>query len=136
MRVPAPIGKTKPHARRLRRDSTKAEQILWRQLRNRQLDGFKFRRQVTVGPYIVDFVCAEAHLAVEADGGQHTATSDSRRSAFLEALGLRVIRFWNNDILENPEGVLETILAAAKTGRAEEGPSPCPLPRAGEGKPR
>ena len=127
------IGKTSPHARGLRRDSTDAERLLWRRLRDRQLGGFKFRRQATLGPYVADFLCVEARLVVEADGGQHTAEADAKRSAFLEAKGLRVLRFWNNEILENPEGVLETILAAAAAGKKEQGPSPNPLPHAGEG---
>ena len=127
------IGKTNSRARALRRDSTDAERLLWRRLRDRQLGGFKFRRQATVGPYVADFLCVEAGLVVEADGGQHTADRDAKRSAFLTAQGLRVLRFWNNDILENSEGVLQTILAAARGQGEEQVPSPNPLPLAGEG---
>lgn len=124
------IGKTNPHARRRREQATDAEKRLWQRLRNRQLEGFKFRRQATVGPYIVDFLCIEAKLVVEADGGQHSEEADFRRTQWLKRNGLRVLRFWNNDVLENTDGVLETILSALKE---EEGPSPNPLPLAGEG---
>ncbi len=133
MRVLAPIGKTNPHARELRRDGTEAERYLWNRLRSRQLGGFKFRRQATVGPYIADFLCVEARLIIEADGGQHTVDSDAKRAAYLKAQGLRVLRFWNNDILQNPEGVLETILEAAQARDETKLPSPNPLPHAGEG---
>ena len=132
MRVLAPIGKTNPHARELRRDSTPAERLLWSHLSNRQLGGLKFRRQTTVGPYVVDFLCVDAGLVVEADGGQHDTAIDASRTAFLTARGLRVLRFWNNDIIDNVEGVLETILAAASGGHETGKPSPCPLPHAGE----
>lgn len=121
----ATIGKTNPHARRLRRDSTDAEQRLWRHLRNRNLGGFKFRRQVTIGPYIADFACVEAKLIVEADGGQHTNERDERRTAYLEALEWKLLRLWNNDILQKTEAVLEMILATC----VESAPH---LPRAGE----
>ncbi|WP_309662202.1 DUF559 domain-containing protein [Sphingomonas sp.] len=133
MRVLAPIGKANPHARRLRRDSTDAEQLMWRALRSRQLAGLKFRRQATIGPYIPDFVCVEARLVVEIDGGQHDEELDRQRTRFLEQHGFKMLRFWNNDVLENSDGVLETILRAARAGTEEE-PSPCPLPRAGEEK--
>ncbi len=98
-------------ARALRRVPTIAEQRLWEASRSRQLDGAKFRRQAPVGPYIVDFICSEANLAVEIDGGQHaTATKyDTERVRYLEEQGFQVIRFWNNDVLENLEGVLVTI---------------------------
>ena len=91
-------------SRSLRHNSTGAEQKLWCVLRSRQLNGFKFRRQVEIGGYVVDFLCAEKRLIVEVDGGQHTPERDARRTAFLESHGFRVIRFWNNDVLENLEG--------------------------------
>lgn len=126
------IGKTNPAATRLRRDATDAERLLWQRLRNRQVGGLKFRRQATVGPYVVDFLCVERKLVVEADGGQHGELRDARRTKFLERLGLEVLRFWNHDILGNPQGVLESIaMAAAK--RNEKEPSPNPRARAGEG---
>ena len=110
----ATIGRTNPNAARLRRDSTDAEHRLWRNLRNRNLGGFKFRRQATIGPYIADFACVEAKLIVEADGGQHTVEGDARRTAYLEALGWKLVRFWNNDILQQTEAVLETIVRACE----------------------
>ena len=105
---------------------------MWRALRSRQLDGLKFRRQAKIGPYIFDFVCIEARLIVEIDGGQHDTDIDSNRTKFLEQHGFKVLRFWNNDVLENLEGVLETIVNAAAERRTKEIPSPYPLPHAGE----
>ena len=85
---------------------------LWFALRNRRLDGFKFIRQDTIGPYIVDFVCRERRLIVEADGGQHAENQKDRvRDAFLSAEQYRVLRFWNHDILQNIDGVRDAILA-------------------------
>ena len=101
----------KQRARSLRRNATDAEALLWSRLRNRQLNGVKFRRQVPIGPYIADFLSAEARLIVELDGGQHSVETDATRTTFLETAGLRVIRFWNHDVLGNIEGVLETIAA-------------------------
>jgi len=114
------IGATNPHARPLRRNATDAERLLWDRLRNRKLADHKFRRQATVGPYIVDFLCPEARFVIEADGGQHSDEADATRTAFLTARGLRVLRFWNHDILANIDGVLEAILIALK----EQEPSP------------
>src|SRR5581483_1370190 len=93
-------------ARQLRKSMTDAERRLWSKLRGQQLAGLKFRRQAPIGPYIVDFVCLERKLVVEVDGGQHARDgTDDRRTAWLEREGYRVIRFWNNDILRNTEGV-------------------------------
>ena len=114
------IGASNPNARRLRLNSTDAERLLWHRLRNRQFAGYKLRRQATVGPYIVDFLCSEARLVIEGDGGQHNDKTDAKRTAFLSARGLRVLRFWNHDILANIEGVLEAILIALE----EQEPSP------------
>jgi len=100
-----------PHASQLRRDMTDAERKLWLSLRDRRLDGHKFRRQSTIGPYIVDFLCAEVMLIIELDGGQHSPEIDASRTHYLKERGYRVLRFWNNDVLENFEGVLETILS-------------------------
>ena len=98
-------------ARRLRRDLTDAELRLWLLLRDRRLAGYRFRRQHPVGDFIVDFACTKHHLVVEADGGQHSdSEADARRTKILEEEGWRVIRFWNNDVLANTEGVVETIL--------------------------
>jgi very-short-patch-repair endonuclease len=100
--------------RRLRRTSTDAEKLLWQKLRARQLGGAKFRRQTPIGPYIVDFVSFEHRLVVEIDGGQHNVSQgrqhDIKRTAWLEAQGFRVLRFWNNQVLTNLEGVLERTL--------------------------
>jgi very-short-patch-repair endonuclease len=94
---------------------TDAEKRLWWMLRSRQLDGFKFRRQHPFGPYILDFACIEHRMAVEADGGQHADNADDdRRTEWLAARNWRVLRFWNNDILTNTQGVLETILRELK----------------------
>jgi very-short-patch-repair endonuclease len=101
-------------ARTMRRAPTDTELRLWRLLRDRRLSGFKFRRQVPVGPYIVDFLCASANLIVEADGFQHAESPrDKARDAYLESEGWKVLRFWNNEVLRNREGVLETIFAHA-----------------------
>ena len=110
----ATIGKTNPNAGRLRRDATDAEQRLWYHLRNRHLGGFKFRRQVTIGPFIADFACVETRVIIEADGGQHGSERDTRRTQYLEALGWKVLRFWNHDILQQTDAVLEVILATCE----------------------
>ena len=100
-------------ARSLRNNATAAERHLWRYLSRRQLAGLKFSRQIPVGPYVCDFICREHRLIVEVDGGQHAdSSSDAHRTAFLEAEGFQVIRFWNNDVLENVEGVLHAIREA------------------------
>ncbi len=101
-------------ANELRRNSTDAERLLWSKLRNRQLNGFKFRRQVPIGPYIADFVCWELKLIIEVDGGQHAeqAERDLARSRYLETKGFKIVRFWNNEVLGNIEGVLETLTLA------------------------
>jgi very-short-patch-repair endonuclease len=100
-------------------------------LRDRRLNSLKFRRQVPVGPYIVDFLCVGAKLIVEADGSQHAeSTHDKARDAYLERQGWKVLRFWNNEVLQNREGVLETIYAHA--AKPSSGPSGHLLPE-GEG---
>lgn len=98
--------------RRLRRDQTTVEQKLWAQLRNRQLNGHKFRRQVPLGRFIVDFSCYDARLVVELDKGQHgeSEAEDAARTAWLSNRGFRVLRFWNHEVMENMEGVLSRIL--------------------------
>jgi very-short-patch-repair endonuclease len=98
------------NARAMRKAPTEAETALWRLLRNRRFSGTKFRRQVPIGGYIVDFVCFEARLIVEADGSQHAGSpKDARRDAWLQAQGFRVRRFWNHDILRCKEGITETL---------------------------
>jgi very-short-patch-repair endonuclease len=100
-------------ARRLRRQSTDAERKLWNRLRSRSINGFKFVRQEPIGPYVVDFVCREQRLVIEVDGGQHaTDKRDAVRDGWLTQHRFRVLRFWNNDVLSNIEGVLETIANA------------------------
>jgi very-short-patch-repair endonuclease len=102
-------------ARALRHASTDAEIRLWAALRGRRLAGFKFRRQHPIDRFVVDFVCTKHHLVIEADGGQHAdSEADAERTKWLEGQGWRVLRFWNNDILANIEGVLETILASLR----------------------
>jgi very-short-patch-repair endonuclease len=96
----------------LRRALTPAELALWTRIRDRQLGGFKFVRQEPIGRYCVDFVCRERRLIVELDGGQHAESpEDRRRDSELHALGYRVMRVWNNDILNYLDGVLETLLS-------------------------
>ncbi|HEX7777068.1 MAG TPA: endonuclease domain-containing protein [Parvibaculum sp.] len=123
-------GRNITRARGLRANQTDAEKRLWSRLRNRALSGFKFKRQIPIGPYIVDFLCEEHRLVVELDGGQHDerAAKDAMRTQYLEGQRYRVIRFWNNDALANTEGVLTMILDAL----GGERPSPNPLPE-GEG---
>jgi very-short-patch-repair endonuclease len=101
-------------ARNLRRNQTEAEQRLWNALRDRQLDGAKFRRQVPLPPYFGDFVCFERKLVVELDGGQHAEREDydETRTKTLEQRGYRILRFWNNEVMGNLEGVIETIRTA------------------------
>jgi len=103
-------------ARALRRADTDAEARLWSSLRDRRLGGWRWKRQVPRGSYIVDFYCAEARLVVELDGGQHAdqVAYDARRTAYLETLGLRVLRFWNSEVLTNCDGVCLTILNACE----------------------
>src|SRR5262245_60344976 len=99
-------------ARRLRRDMTEAEERLWQELRDRRLDGIKFRRQVPVGRFVADFLCADALLIVEIDGSQHADSDyDRGRDAELKSRGFRVLRFWNDDVLREMNSVCDTIIA-------------------------
>ncbi|RYF46226.1 MAG: DUF559 domain-containing protein, partial [Comamonadaceae bacterium] len=117
-------------AKTLRQNMTDAEQLLWKHLRAHRLDGQKFRRQQPMGPYIVDFVHFSGRVIVEADGGQHVESDhDAARDAWLRSQGYTVLRFWNNDILQSTEAVLQAIYAALR-GAA---PSPQPLSREGRG---
>jgi len=117
------------NAKHMRRNGTDAERRLWSVLRAKRLSDWKFRRQQPVdNRYIVDFVCFSARLIVEADGSQHAdSASDAERDAWLKQQGFRILRFWNNDILTNPDGVATAILAAL------EPPLPNPSPARGEG---
>ena|ERR1700687_4112796 len=103
-------------ARELRRDQTDCEKLLWQRLRRRGLAGLKFRRQYPVGPYVLDFFCNEAGIGIELDGGGHAESGqrqrDDDRMRHLQQLGVRLLRFWNTDVLQNIDGVLERILKA------------------------
>jgi very-short-patch-repair endonuclease len=117
------------HARSMRRNSTDTERKFWWEVRDRRFGGHKFKRQFLVGRYIVDFVCPEAKLVVELDGGQHAEQTayDEMRDAYLKARGFRVLRFWNIEFLTNKDGVLEELLCQLKSP-----PHPDPLPQQGE----
>ncbi|TWT23441.1 endonuclease domain-containing protein [Luteimonas marina] len=119
--------------RNLRNQPTDAEQRLWQYLRGRQLEGCKFRRQHPFGDYILDFACLDRKVVVEVDGGQHAANGayDAERTKFLEKAGFKVLRFWNNEVFENTEGVVDVIVAAL-IERALT-PSPPNPPLEGEG---
>ena len=124
-------------AQNLQLHSTDAERALWRRLRNRQLAGWKFRRQVSMGKYIVDFVCYERKLAIEVDGGHHQerVPFDTARTAWLESQGFRVLRFWNHEVLNNVEAVQEVLLVALNRDFPSlTSPSPQPSPIKGEGE--
>lgn len=116
----------------MRRDATEAEALLWQNLRGRRLGNSKFRRQVWIGPFIADFICMDAMLIVEVDGSQHSddVGYDDNRTAFLATKGYRVIRVWNNDVMQRMDGVLAAILDALtgvpSPSHASHGPLPLP----------
>ena len=119
-------------AKRMRSEPTDAERALWQLLRAKRFVGYKFKRQVPIDRYIVDFVCFAARLIIEADGSQHAESDyDAERDAYLAGQGFRVLRFWNNDILTNTEGVSEAIWAALQDDAST--PSPQPLSHKGRG---
>jgi very-short-patch-repair endonuclease len=125
-------------ARRLRKNMTDAERALWRYLRLRQLDGYKFRRQVPIGPYIADFVCLKAMLVIEVDGGQHAdaVAYDSRRDEFMRGQGYGILRFWNNEVLSNIAGVWDVIASEIDARhRAAAPPIPTFPHKGGRGSP-
>lgn len=103
----------KARQRELRRNQTDAEQVFWARVRNKQFFGLKFFRQYSMGPYILDFYCPERKLAVELDGGQHNKSEgreyDAERTAFLNAHGVEVLRFWNSEVLNDIDAVLERL---------------------------
>ena len=117
-------------ARRLRKQATDAERYLWRHLRDRQIAGYRFRRQVPVAGFIADFACLEAKVIVELDGGQHAqhVGYDEQRDRLIEAQGFRILRFWDNQVFLETQAVLEQIM------RALESPAPHPdlSPQAGD----
>lgn len=102
--------------RMLRFGMTNAEERLWMRIRGKQIDGLRFRRQAPVGNYVVDFACKSPRLVIEVDGSQHAAAveEDARRTEYLESLGYRVLRFWDNDVLTETDNVLEAIRTAIK----------------------
>jgi very-short-patch-repair endonuclease len=125
-------------AKHSRSHPTDAEHRLWQLLRAKRLAGWKFRRQPPIGRYRPDFVCHRAKLIVEADGGQHGHDRDGDRDAWLRGEGFRILRLWNNDILNDEEGVLRAILSAleasaAASSRIARTPLPNPSPTRGEG---
>ena len=107
-------------ARAMRHESTDAETKFWSAVRGRRFGGYKFKRQYPIGPYIADFVCLEHRLIVELDGGQHALRQDydTERTAYLEAQGFRVLRYWNHEFLPDPDVILDKVL------RALNAPSP------------
>jgi very-short-patch-repair endonuclease len=115
------VKSTTKFARHLRRNQTDAERVLWFRLRDRRLAGWKFKRQVPIDRFVADFLCADGKVIVEVDGGQHDKDKerDAGRTAALEAMGYFVLRFWNNDVVRNTDGVLETILSTLDLTRSE-----------------
>jgi len=133
-----PSAGASARARNLRRDMTDAEKQLWQMLRSKQTEGYRFRRQVPIGGFIADFVCHAARLIVEIDGGQHdpSSTAEASRTRFLEAEGYRVLRFWNNEVMDNPDGVRAAIAESLQrvTSTRIEPVTPTPtLPHRGGG---
>jgi len=136
-------------ARGFRRNMTDAERAIWRHLRMRTLNGAKFRRQHAIGPFVADFACLEHQLVIEIDGGQHAQQieADTARTEFFQKQGFRILRFWNNEVLSNIDGVLTAIMGALASphpaaspppspvnGRGSDGAAGPPLPLAGEGR--
>src|SRR5579859_4761526 len=128
LRTKSRKDKRVPQARRLRRDMTAAERKLWWRLREVAPKGSHFRRQATIGPYFADFACHSTGVVIEVDGGQHGQSSqitrDRIRDAYLRRSGYRVLRFWNNDIRENIEGVLTVICNALNARESPPPPTP------------
>ena len=119
----------------MRANPTDAESRFWSMLRDSRMPVFKFRRQLVIDPYIIDFVCLERRLVIEVDGSQHAESDyDARRDAFLAREGFSVLRFWNNDVLTNPVGVFDAIHAAlASPHPPTASPRVPPSPARGEG---
>ena len=129
-RIVSPLHRSR--ARALRRDMTKAEGRIWSRLRAHRFQCYSFRRQYPIGRYVADFVCLEARLIIEIDGGQHASTEakrDERRDAWLRSQGFVISRYWNNDVLTNLTGVLEDIAEALR----KLSPPSLTLPRKGGG---
>ncbi|MCD7097968.1 DUF559 domain-containing protein [Stenotrophomonas sp. MMGLT7] len=125
MKIKPPLPSTTlKNARTLRHEMTDAERRLWQCLRGRQLEGFKFRRQHPVPPYVADFCCEEARLIIELDGSRHSESVDAARTRFLEIQGWRVVRFWSHDVLSATESVIEAIRQALVAPYPHPNPSP------------
>lgn len=123
-----------PFAKNLRKNTTDTERHLWRHLRAKRFAGLKFRRQAPIGPYIVDFVCHEKRLVIECDGGQHASQvdQDQKRDRWLVIQGFKVLRFWDHEVLQNTEAILESIWTACHPDH----PPLSPLPSKGGEGPR
>jgi very-short-patch-repair endonuclease len=142
MRSLRAMDKRVPRARRLRRDMTEAERKLWWRLRKLPANGSHFRRQAAIGPYYADFACHAGRLVIELDGGHHgdgaQLVHDAQRDAYLKRNGYRVLRFWNNDVLKNIDGVLTVISEAISCSALPPTPDPSPprASRVGGGEPK
>ena len=127
--MPEAIRRPTTRAQLLRSNATPAERTLWRHLSRRQLDGWKFSRQIPVGPFICDFMCRKLKLVIEIDGGQHDENPrDVARTAYIAREGFRVVRYWNNEVQDNLSGVLENLRLIV--GRSH----PLPPPASGRGR--
>ena len=115
-------------ARNLRKNQTDAERMLWHHLRNRQLPGLKFRCQVPIGPYIVDFLCHSLTIVIELDGSQHmnNMTYDDRQTQFIASKGFEIIRYWNNELLSQTSTVLESLILSQRERGLDAGEKACP----------
>lgn len=125
-RTPKPPlpARTRTFARELRSTATDAESLIWYQLRAKRFQGYKWRRQHPLPPYIVDFYCHSVRVVIELDGGQHTKEGDAVRTAFLEKQGCEVLRFWDNDVFCQTEAVLDAIYEVLQARSRSPGPSP------------
>ena len=131
-------GKMKPIRKELRHNQTEAETKLWQQLKGKQLDGLRFCRQFSIGRYVLDFYCPVKRLCVELDGGHHadseTVCYDKERTEYLNHLRVNVLRFWNNEVFENLDGVLEAIRRAAQDQASAIASEPSLLLKRGQGE--
>jgi very-short-patch-repair endonuclease len=117
-------------ARTLRKRQTDAEELLWRHLRSKQMEGLRFKRQQPIGDYVVDFICLEKSLLIEVDGGQHADNrEDEEIDAWLTSEAFKVLRFWNNEVLTDPEGVSGVIRESCSNHPPFISPSPNPSPQ-------
>jgi very-short-patch-repair endonuclease len=122
--IPPLPSRSRRFAQELRQAQTNAELRLWERLRSSRLAGLKFRRQHPVPPYVLDFYCESEKLAVELDGSQHTDVADAQRTQFLAKRGIKILRFWDNDVFSNFEAVLSSILASVQAPTLTPDPSP------------